>query len=48
MLVAGTFGLTTKIRMKLGYRILEGGAYVEETYNFTLVRYAVAGVMLRM
>jgi len=31
---------------KAGYRILEGGADVEEVYNFTLLHYVVAGFTL--
>jgi hypothetical protein len=41
-------GVTYKVadwaRLKLGYRILEGGADVKETYNFALFHYATAGV----
>lgn len=31
------------ITLRLGYRILEGGANSDEVYNFTLVHYAVIG-----
>ncbi len=31
------------ITLKLGYRVLEGGADNEEVYNFTLLHYAVIG-----
>ena len=48
VLIAGTLRLFSKIRMKFGYRILEGGADVEQTYNFTLVHYAVAGILVGM
>ena len=35
-----------KISLKFGYRILEGGADVDEVYNFTLIHYAVAGIIV--
>ena len=31
------------ITLRLGYRILEGGANNDEVYNFSLVHYAVIG-----
>jgi hypothetical protein len=34
------------IRLRLGYRILEGGADNDEVYNFTLVHYLSAGLTL--
>lgn len=39
--------LSDRIAVKAGYRLLEGGADVEEVYNFTLVQFAVGGVFLR-
>jgi hypothetical protein len=33
-----------KIRLRLGYRLLEGGADNDEVYNFTLVHYVTAGL----
>jgi len=33
------------VQIKLGYRILEGGADVSEVYNFALLHYVVAGVV---
>jgi len=35
-----------RIGMKLGYRVLEGGADNDEVYNFTLVHYLVAGAVV--
>ena len=35
-----------RLALRLGYRVLEGGADVDEVYNFTLVHYASAGVAL--
>jgi len=46
VLIAATFRPVHRVRLKLGYRILEGGANVEEVYNFTLIHYAVAGMIL--
>jgi hypothetical protein len=33
--------------LKIGYRILEGGADVEEVYNFTLLHYISLGAIIR-
>lgn len=38
--------VSDRIALKLGYRILEGGADVDEVYNFTLIHYAVAGIIV--
>ena len=38
--------VSDRITLKLGYRILEGGADVDEVYNFTLILYAVAGIIV--
>ncbi len=35
---------TERLRLRLGYRILEGGVDNDEVYNFTLVHYLSAGV----
>lgn len=40
--------VTQKTEIKLGYRILEGGANVEDVYNFTLVHFAVLGLFLTL
>ncbi|WP_339924032.1 hypothetical protein [uncultured Cyclobacterium sp.] len=40
--------LTDHIAIKAGYRFLEGGADVDEVYNFTLVQFAVAGLFLQL
>lgn len=37
-----------KISVKLGYRVLEGGADVDEVYNFALVNYAVLGLTVQL
>lgn len=36
-----------RLRFRLGYRILEGGADNDEVYSFTLVHYLSAGVTIR-
>ncbi|MFO7891479.1 MAG: hypothetical protein R6V04_14200 [bacterium] len=46
ILVALKGDISDKISLKFGYRILEGGADVDEVYNFTLIHYAVAGVIV--
>jgi len=40
--------LTEKTDIKAGYRILEGGANVDEVYNFTLVQFAVFGLFFQL
>lgn len=46
VLLALRYRVGPNINLKAGYRILEGGADVEEVYNFTLIHYLVAGVVL--
>lgn len=43
VLLAAEFYPNRLVTLKLGYRILEGGADNEEVYNFSLVHYAVIG-----
>lgn len=43
VLLAGTWKLSEKLRLKAGYRILEGGADNDEVYSFALFHYGVAG-----
>lgn len=38
---------TSRLRIKAGYRMLEGGADNDEVYNFSLVHYAVIGASYR-
>lgn len=40
--------LSSAVALKGGYRFLEGGADVNEVYNFTLVQYAVAGLFITL
>ncbi len=44
VLLAGTYELSDRFLIRLGYRILEGGADNDEVYNFTLFHYASVGV----
>ncbi|MEZ5357237.1 MAG: hypothetical protein R3F48_00310 [Candidatus Zixiibacteriota bacterium] len=47
VLLAVYINATDRIRLRAGYRILEGGADNDEVYTFALVHYASAGVTLR-
>lgn len=38
--------LSKKLRLRVGYRLLEGGAENDEVYTFALVNYAFAGLTL--
>lgn len=40
--------LEERLELRLGYRILEGGADVDSVYNFALIHYAVIGVSIRL
>jgi len=44
VLLAGTYKFSEQLMVRLGYRILEGGADNDEVYNFALFHYASAGV----
>jgi len=41
--LAGTYTLSDRILLRLGYRILEGGADNDEVYNFAMIHYAAVG-----
>jgi len=43
ILISMRFRITKDISLKMGYRILEGGADAESVYNFTLIHYIVLG-----
>ncbi|MFO7923798.1 MAG: hypothetical protein R6U58_08925 [Bacteroidales bacterium] len=43
--LGGSFRITDNLSGKAGYRILEGGADVSEVYNFTLINFAIIGVV---
>jgi opacity protein-like surface antigen len=44
VLLAATYKLTEKLKVRAGYRILEGGAENDVVYNFALIHYASFGV----
>lgn len=44
VLLALQYRLNDKLSLRAGYRILEGGADVEEVYNFALVHFFSAGI----
>ncbi len=47
VLLALQYRLNDKLFLKAGYRILEGGADVEEVYNFALIHFLVAGFTIQ-
>lgn len=47
LFLGGRVLLTDKISCKVGYRLLEGGADVDEVYNFTLVNYGIIGLIVQ-
>ena len=47
VLLACTYDIKEKFRIKVGYRILEGGADNDEVYTFALIHYAVIGLVIR-
>jgi len=46
VLAAITYDISDQIRLKTGYRILEGGADNDEVYTFSLFHYAVLGLII--
>lgn len=44
VILAGTYKFSDQFMVRLGYRILEGGADNDEVYNFALFHYASVGV----
>jgi hypothetical protein len=46
VLAALQYQVSDRIGLKLGYRILEGGADNDEVYNFSLFNYAVIGAIM--
>jgi hypothetical protein len=46
VLLALQYKLNEKVQFRAGYRIIEGGADVEEVYNFSLLHFLSAGVTL--
>jgi hypothetical protein len=48
VLLAATYRFSDKLRLKAGYRILEGGADNDEVYNFALINYGAVGLILEL
>jgi len=46
IILAVAYDLHENLKVKLGYRMLEGGADVDEVYNFALLNYMVIGATL--
>jgi hypothetical protein len=46
ILLALQYSLNEKVHLRAGYRILEGGADVEEVYNFSLLHFFSAGIRI--
>jgi len=44
VLLALQYSLSENIHIRVGYRIIEGGADVEEVYNFSLIHFLSAGI----
>ncbi len=44
--VALTYKISEPVRLKLGYRLLEGGADNDEVFNFSLFNYASVGTII--
>jgi len=46
VLLALLYRLSPAMTLKAGYRVVEGGANVEEVYNFALIHYALVGILI--
>ncbi|GAB3916895.1 hypothetical protein [Larkinella terrae] len=44
--VGAAYNISSKLGIKLGYRVVEGGADSDEIYTFTWINYASAGLLL--
>ena len=47
ILAALIFKMSDKFKIKVGYRIVEGGADNDEVYNFALINYAAVGAIFK-
>jgi hypothetical protein len=47
VLLALQYSLSEKVHIRAGYRIIEGGADVEEVYNFSLIHFLSAGIHIQ-
>lgn len=48
LFLGGRMALSQFVSAKVGYRMLEGGANIDEVYNFTLVNYALVGLIIHL
>ena len=48
ILVAATYKLSDNLKIRAGYRILEGGTDNKEVYNFSLFNYALVGLSISL
>lgn len=46
VMIAATYRISDHVGLKAGYRLLEGGADNDEVYNFALLNYALAGILI--
>ncbi|WP_420150200.1 hypothetical protein [Spirosoma sp.] len=46
--VGGAYHISRAIGLKAGYRVVEGGADVEDIYNFTWINYASVGLLITL
>lgn len=46
--IGGTFSPAPNQTVKLGYRVLEGGADVDQVYNFSLIHYAAVAYRIEL
>lgn len=46
VMIAAVYRISDHVGLKAGYRLLEGGADNDEVYNFALLNYALAGVLI--
>ncbi len=48
VMIAFSYQLSQRTRLKLGYRLLEGGADNDIVYNFAMLHYALVGVIFKL
>lgn len=46
--LSGQYNLNNSLKLKIGYRFLEGGADVDEVYNFAWLNYGLVGIVLKI
>ncbi len=48
LFLGGRMAISQFLSAKVGYRLLEGGANIDEVYNFTLVNFATVGFIIQL